>query len=202
MTQETLVIIDFETTGLDPQNEKIIQIAAIKIQDNKEEVFVTYVNPEKGISSFIEGLTGINDKMVLNAPKEHEALEMLSNFIPKNSIIIAQNAPFDLSFMHHGVLRAGWDPIPIDFYCTRTMAAVLFPNLSHKLVDIIDLFDIKLDNAHDALNDATATKELFFKLKHIADLHNINFINKLVEHPDRPLNFDPVNSIKIVSKKK
>lgn len=200
--KETLVFIDFETTGLDPQDEKIIQIAAIKIQDNKEEVLTTYVNPEKNIAPFIENLTGINDKMVIDAPKEKEALEMLMNFIPTNSIVIAQNAPFDLSFIHYGFLRAGYEPVSPNFYCTRTMAAVLFPNLSHKLVDIINLFDIKLDNAHNALSDAIATKELFFKLKHIADLHNINFINKLVEHPDRPLKFDPINSIKIVSRKK
>lgn len=190
--------LDLETTGLDPITERLTQIAAIK----GDEKFVTYVNPEREIPEFITELTGISNETVKDAPNEKEALTMLLNFLGEDYIIIAQNAPFDLGFIYHALLRNDMIPIVPDFYCTRAMSAVLFPNLSHRLVDMTKLFDIEIKQEHDAFYDAEATQKLFDKLIDIAELHKINFVNKLVEHPDRPMSYKPENAIIIKFKSK
>jgi DNA polymerase III epsilon subunit family exonuclease len=210
---KTFVALDFETTGLDANTERLTQIAAIKITIEEDFLtatstikdiskFVTYVNPEKEISAKITEITGITNETVKDAPTEKEAVAALVEYIDDsvNPIIVAQNAPFDLSFLYFATLRAGLEPKVYDFYCTRAMAAVLFPGLSHKLSDMVLLFDIKLEQAHDALHDASATLNYFTRLSHIAAVMVLNFQNKLVHHPDRPMNFKPENAIIIPQK--
>lgn len=202
-------ILDFETTGLNQIEERITQIAAIKVKETYDmssnvltqeiEKFETLVNPEKEISEFITNLTGISNEMVKNSPSESEAIKQLIDFID-DSIIIAQNAPFDLGFLYYATIRAGLEPKVYNFYCTRAMTAILFPNLSHSLVDIVNLFDIDLEQAHNAMSDAQATFELFNKTKKVYDQMGIYMINKLVVHPDRPMQFVPSNA-KIVKNK-
>lgn len=207
------IALDFETTGLDHSLERITQIAAIKIEIEgtdflpatkmiKMSQFETLVNPEKEISAFITGLTGIDNEKVKDAPKEKEAIQSLINFMGDDAIIIAQNAPFDLGFLHHATLRADQQPKVYNFYCTRAMAAILFPGISHKLVDLVKLFDIPLEEAHNAIYDAQATLNLFLKLNTIASKFEVNFLNKLVNHPDRKMNFEPQNKIIIPLQKR
>lgn len=202
----TYIALDFETTGLKPEEERITQIAAIKMVIEGDKFlpnsqvlemrrFETLVNPEKEISKFITDLTGIDNEKVKDAPKEHEAIKQFLEFAGENPIVIAQNAPFDLGFLHHATLRAGLEPKVYDFYCTRTMAAILFPNISHRLVDMVKLFDIELKEAHNAIHDVNATIQLFSKLTVIANLMGLNFKNKLVHHEDREMLFIPENKI-------
>lgn len=209
----TYTVLDFETTGLDNQSERITQIAAIKfeLEENKflpkskiinVSQFETLVNPEKEIPEFITNLTGIDNEKVKDAPKENEAIKQLIEFMGEDTIIVAQNAPFDLGFLHHATLRAGIVPIVYDFFCTRAMAAILFPGISHKLVDMVKLFDIPLEEAHNAIFDAKATINLFLKLNVISDNFGIDFMNKLVHHPDRKMNFEPLNKIIIPLQKR
>ncbi|AEO93651.1 DNA polymerase exonuclease subunit [Bacillus phage G] len=210
---KTYTVLDFETTGLDPKEERITQIGAIKITiegnvflptSNVSSVtsFETLVNPEKQIPEIITELTGIDNEKVKNSPTESEAILKLVEFLGEDSIIVAQNAPFDLGFLHHATLRAGEVPNVYNFYCTRTMSAVFYPSISHRLVDMCTFFDINLTNAHDASNDAKATLELFSKLSSIANSHSVNFLNKLVHHPDRKMNFEPTNKIIIPLQKR
>lgn len=186
---------------MNPIEDRITQIAVIKTGGIRED-FSTLVNPEKEISEFITNLTGISNDNVKDAPKEKEALEKLINFFEDDYVIVAQNAPFDLGFLYYAFLRNGLNPIIPNFYCTRTMSAILFPNLSHKLVDITNLFDIKLEKEHNAIYDTEATEKLFNKLINIGSLYKIDFMNKLVEHPDRPMFYKPENATIIKSKSK
>ena len=131
--------------------------------------------------------------MVKNAPLEKESIENLINFID-NNIIVAHNAPFDLGFLHASAQRNNITPSNYNFYCTRAMSSILFPNLSHRLIHMCELFDINLSGSHRALNDSTATLELFSRLKYISNSNNIDFINKIVQHSDREIRFVPSNS--------
>lgn len=212
-TMSKFVFLDFETTGLKPDLERLIQIAAIKIEINggtflptsenlSTTIFETLVNPEREISEFIADLTGITNDKVKDAPIESEAIKKLIEFLGDDSIIVAQNAPFDIGFLHHATLRAGLVPKVYNFYCTRTMSAILFPGISHTLGNMCKLFDIDLINAHDAMTDSTATATLFSKLNPIANSFDINFLNKLVHHPDRQTTFEPENKIIISLQKK
>ncbi|MNY26263.1 DNA polymerase III PolC-type [compost metagenome] len=204
--KDAYVVLDFETTGLNPIEERITQIAAIKVTNSffkrkKVEKFETLVNPGKEISEFISNMTGITDEMVKDKPSESEAIVQLINFIG-DSTIVAQNAPFDLGFLYHAALRAKLVPKAYNFFCTRAMTAIIFPNISHSLVDIVDLFDITLKKAHDALSDAEATFELFEKTSLIYSNMKINMKNKLVFHPDKVSIYTPENSILIKPKTK
>ena len=64
---DDFVVIDLETTGLDPTQDKIIEIGAIRFVNGEEkETFETLINPERPIPDFITKLTGINDDHVAN----------------------------------------------------------------------------------------------------------------------------------------
>ena len=62
---DNFTAIDFETTGLDPKNDRIIEVAAIKFKNGViTDKYVQLINPEVKISSFITGITGITNKMI------------------------------------------------------------------------------------------------------------------------------------------
>ena len=72
----SFIALDFETTGLSPHSDRIIEIAAIRYIDGKiTDRFVTLVNPERHISNIITDLTGITNSMVATAPKEKDILD-------------------------------------------------------------------------------------------------------------------------------
>ncbi len=71
------VVIDFETTGFNPYNDKIIQVAAVKYRNHElVDQFVSYVNPERPIPDRITSLTGITNYRVSDAPTIEEVLPL------------------------------------------------------------------------------------------------------------------------------
>jgi DNA polymerase III subunit epsilon len=183
----TYVFLDFETTGLDYQTEQIIEIGAIKVDDNFDELgrFHTMVALEEGreLPEFITKLTGITTEDLIGAPTEEEALYQLREFID-DSIVVAQNAPFDLSFLSRG----GFEPEL--FICTRALFRYVEPELSASLKDVCARRGISLEGHHRALNDVEATIEAFKQyVKEIPP--NYDMFNVVLDAPDRPLRFVP-----------
>lgn len=180
------VVLDLETTGLDYKTEQITEIGAIKIDKNFNELerFHTLVSLEEGreLPEFITKLTGITAEDLVGQPSEEEALKDLAEFIG-DSIVVAQNAPFDLSF----ISRGGIDPK--EFYCTRLLAGYAEPELSASLKDVTKRNNITLDGHHRALNDVEATIEVFNLY------YNVELKNYVMDEPSRPLKFVPKNAI-------
>ncbi|MBT3664953.1 3'-5' exonuclease, partial [bacterium] len=84
----TYVALDFETTGLDSDFDRVIEVAAIVFKDGKpKKTFSTLVNPEKNISPFITNITGISNSMVNTAPKESEIINELMKTIGNHPIV-------------------------------------------------------------------------------------------------------------------
>ncbi|MGG4386434.1 3'-5' exonuclease, partial [Priestia megaterium] len=129
----TYVVLDLETTGLDYTKEQITEIGAIKIDENYNEIdrFHTMVSLEEGreLSEFITKLTGITEKDLEGYPPENICLMELDEFIG-DSIVVAQNAPFDLSFISRGGIE------PEKFICTRALVRYVEPELSASLKDV------------------------------------------------------------------
>jgi DNA polymerase III subunit epsilon len=184
---KTYVVLDLETTGLDYQTEQITEIGAIKIDAKYNEIdrFHTMVGlaPGKELPEFITKLTGITAEDLKGKRSEDDALATLKSFIG-DSVVIAQNAPFDLSFIFRGGIE------PKEFICTRTLVRYVEPELSASLKAVTLRNGIVLNGHHRALNDVEATIEV---LKHyIAKVEEgVDITNLIMDEPSRPLRFTP-----------
>ncbi|MGR3774483.1 3'-5' exonuclease [Bacillus paramycoides] len=147
------VVIDFETTGFNPYNDKIIQVAAVKYRNHELiEQFVSYVNPERPIPSRITSLTGITNYRVSDAPTIEEVLPLFLAFLDTN-IIVAHNASFDMRFLKSNVNMLGL-PEPKNNVIDTVFLAKKYmkhaPN--HKLETLKRMLGIRL-SSHNAFDD-------------------------------------------------
>ncbi|MED3832972.1 3'-5' exonuclease [Peribacillus frigoritolerans] len=192
MTKSTYVVLDLETTGLDYTKEQITEIGAIKLNYKFEEIdrYHTLVSLEEGreLSEFITKLTGITAEDLEGKPTEEEALRGLAEYV-KDSIVVAQNAPFDLSFISRGGIE------PDTFICTRALARYVEPELSASLKDVTKRNGIKLDGHHRSMNDVEATIEVLKTYLYEIDHDIYDPYNVVLDEPSRPLKFTPKNAI-------
>ncbi|MCY6483935.1 PolC-type DNA polymerase III [Clostridium aestuarii] len=177
---DTFVVFDIETTGLSSTYDKIIEIGAVKIKNGAiVDRFSTFINPEINIPYTITELTGINNSMVKNADTVEKILPKFIEFI-QNSILVAHNANFDISF-----IRKNCNDINLEFNYsimdTVPLAKFLFPELKrYKLNVIAKHLGISLENHHRAVDDAKATADILLncfnvlKEKNIIKLEDLN----------------------------
>lgn len=154
-------IIDIETTGQSYRDGKITEIALFK--HNGTEVidsFSTLINPECPIPYFITKLTGIDDQMVLGAPKFYEVAKRIVE-MTAGTTFVAHNVSFDYKFVQEEFKRLGYD------YKRKTMCTVklgrkyLPGHHSYSLGNICSDLRIEIDGRHRAAGDALATVKLF-----------------------------------------
>jgi len=100
MGHYSVVVLDFETTGLSPDDgDRVIEIGAVLLQDNQiVDRFQSLMNPEMRISSFIADYTGITNAMLANAPSTSEAMGKFAKFMAGHHLV-AHNASFDRRFL-------------------------------------------------------------------------------------------------------
>lgn len=177
--RDTFVVYDIETTGLSQLTDRITEIGAVKIKDGKIiESYGQLVNPEKVINEKIAKLTGIDNDMVKDKPTIAEVLPEFLEFC-KGSTLVAHNAEFDVSFIRQNAYEQGLD-FDFSYIDTLYLARALEPKLkNHKLDTLTRHFDVKLLNHHRAVDDATATGEVFIKLLKILDHKGIKLDDKI-----------------------
>lgn len=155
---------DIETTGMSPSKDRIIEIAAVRVEkDGTMTEFSSLVNPKVVIPKEIQKLTGISETDLLEAP---EFREIAGKFIAtvNNSTLAAHNALFDLAFLQESLKRASlprWEGKTID---TLKLFRIALPSLaSHSLSNLKDFFKVQSDYTknHRALNDAITLKDIF-----------------------------------------
>lgn len=180
MSTTTYVAIDVETTGLDPQNDRIIEVAAITFRGNDIlDEFSSLVNPHKPIPPYITQLTGITQAMVDDAPT---MFTLRSHLRPKigDHVLVGHNVSFDLGFLE--AERLGMGNHRLD---TVTLASILFPDAGRfnleSLVRYLGLPTPNEGQAHRALDDAEQTVELFLALRERAMQLQLSQIDELVE---------------------
>lgn len=147
-------MIDTETTGLDPQYDKIIEMAAIKIRDGKEVArYETLVNPEQPIDDFITDLTGITNEELSTAPVAGDCLPDFVDFIGED-IVVGHNVHFDINFIYDALLACGYAPIKNDFVDTLRLSRRVRPDLEHhRLCDMAAAYGVPQPVAHRSLAD-------------------------------------------------
>ena len=158
---KSIISIDLETTGLSQDKDKIIEIGAIKFDENANKVseFETYINPEIGINSFVQNLTGISNENVTNAPLFLDISQDLELFL-SDSILIGHNVGFDKGFLNSN----GMDLSNI-FIDTWRFAQIILPELHDlSLGSICKYIGVEQLNAHRAKSDAHNTMEVFVYL--------------------------------------
>ena len=165
-------IVDLETTGGNPKNSRITEIAIYKYDGNKIiEEFQSLVNPCIDIPYNITKLTGINDEMVENAPMFKDLIKEIDR-ITKDAVFVAHNVNFDYNFLRSEYNRAGHS-FKRKKLCTVRLSRQLIPGkYSYSLGRLCESEGIPLHDRHRAAGDAKATTLLFKKLLKI-DENNI-----------------------------
>jgi len=163
MTNNSFYIVDFETTGLSPDNgDRTIEVAALKIVNNKiVDQFQSLMNPGFEVSRRITSITGITNEMLEDAPNNASVIRQLADFLD-GEFLVAHNAPFDNNFLKNELVKAKIKK-SYQFTCSMRMARRAFPNSpNHKLVTLLEYRGIKhSDNLHRALADVKATYALW-----------------------------------------
>ena len=174
------VVFDLETTGIGAKSNQIIEIGAVKVEEGKiGETFSTFVNPLRPIPYPIQQLTGIDDSMVSNARTIQEVLPEFVQFC-EGCVMVAHNASFDIGFIEQKAKEQG---ILVEYTVidTVSVARALLPDLKrYKLDTVAKRLGVSLENHHRAVDDATATAEIFVRMldrlseKDIATLAELN----------------------------
>ncbi|MCH6235221.1 exonuclease domain-containing protein [Cognataquiflexum rubidum] len=158
------VIVDIETTGGNPSQGGITEIAAI-LHDGDRVVdrFHSLIDPERMIPGFITGLTGIDSSMVAGAPTFSEIADELYDFL-KGNIFVAHNVNFDYSFIREALKLTGIE-YTAPKLCTVRLSRKAFPGYgSYSLGRICEQLSISIKDRHRAMGDAEATVELFDRI--------------------------------------
>ncbi len=171
------VVFDIETTGFSAENDRIIEIGAVKVKGREIlDTFNAFVNPEVPIPQKITELTGIDDSMVKDADTIDKVLERFFEFA-KGSVLVAHNASFDTSFIKTNAKRLSLD---YPFACLDTLGlarSLVKDTKNHKLDTLCKHFGVSLENHHRACDDAEATARILLKMFEILDEKEITSIS-------------------------
>ncbi len=159
------VVVDVETTGGRPPDDRITEIAAVVVKNGQiAEVFETLVNPERPIPRFVSQLTNISWEMVKDAPKfSHIAANIMRAL--EGNVFVAHNAAFDWKFVTHEVSRATGNRLVGQQLCTVKLARCLLPHLARRSLDYLaDYYGVEIRGRHRAGGDAIATAHCLIRM--------------------------------------
>jgi DNA polymerase III epsilon subunit family exonuclease len=186
--ETTFVIVDLETTGASPKKgAAITEIGAVKVKSGQYlGNFESFVNPLTPIPEYITQMTGITDLMLAKAPVIDEVLPAFLEFAgsAEQTIIVAHNAPFDLSFLKSAAKELDLDWPKFKTLDTVTIARQVLskedvPNC--KLSTLAQFFGTKTEPNHRALDDAKATTEILHGLIERLGSFEVYTIDSLME---------------------
>lgn len=188
LTDTDFTVVDVETTGLSPSNNRIIEIALVKIRDGKiADNFHSFINPGREIPYYITQFTGITNDDVYDAPFFEEIADDILLFIG-NSILTGHNLSFDKSFLRRELFSTNREDIQNKDICTLKIARRLYPELPSKsLGALCKYLGIRNKNSHRALSDAQATAKILFKMiDHLYKNFEITTLDKLLDFQKSP----------------
>jgi DNA polymerase-3 subunit epsilon len=169
---DTVVVLDFETTGLSPNmGDRTIEIGAVLIENGIfKDRFQQLMNPGFRISSFIENYTGITNNMLRNAPSCNEVMDKFADFIGDYNLV-AHNAAFDQKFLDAELNRVQ-RKYSGSFACSMLISRRIYQDApNHRLRSLVEFNNISNDGVfHRALADSEMTAKLW--------LHMLNNIEK------------------------
>lgn len=160
-SQKPLAVFDLETTGLDISNDRIVEIAILKIKpDGSEEQYLKRVNPEMKISEESSSIHGISDEDIKDAPTFRDIAQEVAEFIGDAHLIGYNSNKFDIPVLAEEFLRVGSD------FDISSRKFIDVQNIFHKMEQrtLVAAYKFycgkELVDAHSAMADVTATFEV------------------------------------------
>ena len=162
--EQVNVALDLETTGLDSNRHQILEVGAVRFRgDEVIETYQTLVNPGVAIPEFIQRLTHISPQQVKRAPFFSSVASEIEDFLGADPII-GHNIQFDIGFLANNGVQLN-NPS----YDTWDLATVFMPrSRQYSLKYLTSHFKVEHNDAHRALADAMATKNVYVKLLRLA----------------------------------
>ncbi len=159
--RESLVFLDFETTGLEIGKDNIIEIGALKIdEEGYDHTFQAFVKPIVEVTPVITKLTGISPEMLEGAQTLREAMGKLVEFVGSAKLVV-HNSEFDLPWLATSLVRLG-----LPFEDRQTICTLKWAQQNQEahcsLTALTRKYNLIHSHAHRALADAASTRELFF----------------------------------------
>ncbi|KPQ21130.1 DNA polymerase III subunit epsilon [Halomonas sp. HL-93] len=161
------VILDTETTGIDPKDgHRLVEIGAVEMVNRRYtgRTYHQYINPERHIDAEVVAVHGIDDAKVANEPVFAQVADDFWAFIEGAELVI-HNAPFDVGFIDHELkmLKGRAQPLgPVRDHCrildTLVMARKMHPGQRNSLDALCKRYDI--DNGHRVLHGALLDAEI------------------------------------------
>jgi len=175
----TVIVLDFETTGLSPNcGDRAIEIGAVLIEEGRvTDRYQALMNPGMRISSFIENYTGITNSMLQKAPPCAEVMEEFTDFIVGHHLV-AHNASFDKRFLDAelNLINRNYSG---EFACSMLVSRRVYQDApNHKLGSLVKYKNIPNDGTfHRALADSEMTAKLWLKmLEDITEQYSLPYV--------------------------
>ncbi len=211
--RDTFVCFDLETTGLEPENDKIIEVACVRFNfDQILETYETLIDPGCPISQESMEIHHITDAMVLGKPRIEEILSQLLKFIG-NEIVVGHGIALDLAFLSAAAKRHSVPcRLPEQKSIDTLRLARLYGESPHNSLERLrQHFNIAAEGAHRAMNDVVVnidvfkflskqfktTEQLFERLKRPIMLKTM----PLGKHKGRPFSEIPIEYLQWASRK-
>lgn len=155
--EKRIVVCDLETTGLNSQIDKIVEVGLVSLEMGEVTgKFHSLVNPGQPLPLKVKRLTGLNDADLIHSPEISNIMTQILNFIG-DSPIAGHNVQFDMAFL----ASARGLPLANRYYDTVELARLVVPSAaSYRLESLCNEFNIELRSSHRALDDAMATAHL------------------------------------------
>lgn len=157
------VVLDTETTGLDPkQGHRVIEIACVEVESRRptKRTFHRYLNPERDIDAGAVAVHGLTREFLQDKGVFADVVDEFLEFIEGAELII-HNAPFDIGFLNNELALIGKPPVTETCHSvcdTLKLARDMFPGKRNNLDALCDRLGI--DNAHRTLHGALLDAEL------------------------------------------
>lgn len=193
---EVIVALDLEATNGDPVREDIIEIGAVRIDQNGTQEFQSFVPSNRPINPFVQRMTGINASMLEGAPPIDETLFRLESFL-EGATLVVHNAGFDAALLAREFAKLG-RKLPNPIVDTINLAQAVLPGRRKRGLETLSrLYDVPQAARHRALDDARVTlavaKHLYFSLAGVRELTLKELHDDLTKNqtPQKPANPSP-----------
>ncbi len=207
LNNQIFIAFDSETTGMWAPINRLVELSAVKFTLNLGEIetFDFLINPQKEIPADVIEIHGITNAMVKESPIAKPVLKKFKAFCGTDSILLAHNAPFDISFVGSALRRSKMQFGNNLILDTIEVYKKFFPGLtSYSLLNLIKKFGMSQSQDHRALSDARFVYYLFRnavekfpQIENVDDLINTFTIHRMTDSDDEikelPSDFSDLN---------